>query len=247
MRSSPSARSVRWIRRHARSGSASGRSGSGPRAPTTASRFSLETRVHSIAPRRSAYDVRFSSRSRTWPTGGGAAPGMTSNLPISPRCTCTNRSPANSTNRCLPADSAPSSSCPSSTAASAENRPWGLLTRTGRPPNATSSSAARRWRVCPSGIGSETRRGLWQRRQVAGGLVVGQHPDPSYVTLLAGERGAEEELDEPRHLLDRVHPPAHGDHVGVVVLPGQARGLLAPRQGRPHSRHLVGRDLLAVD
>ena len=89
-------------------------------------------------------------------------------------------------------------------------------------------------------------RGVGQRREVAGRLVVGEHPDPAYVPDLAGEVGAQEDADEPRHLRDGVHPAADGDHVGVVVLPGQRRGLVAPGERGADTLHLVGGDLLAV-
>src|SRR5207302_4219294 len=39
---------------------------------------------------------------------------------------------------------------------------------------------------------------------------------------------------------------AHGQHVGIVVLAGQAGGVEVVAEGRPHTLHLVGRDLLAL-
>jgi hypothetical protein len=89
-------------------------------------------------------------------------------------------------------------------------------------------------------------RALGQRRQVARLLVVRQHRDAPYVPLLAGEGGRQEDVDEVGHVVEGVHPTAHRDHVGVVVLAGQGGGLLAPHQGGPHTLDLVRRDLLAV-
>ena len=56
----------------------------------------------------------------------------------------------------------------------------------------------------------------------------------------------EEDLDEAGQLVERVHPATQGDHVGVVVLPGERCGLLGPHQGRPDAGDLVGGHLLAV-
>src|SRR4051794_21529072 len=140
---------------------------------------------------------------------------------------CTNRSPGNSTNRFLPHASAPASTWPSTSAADSANRPCGLPARTTRPEKVSVSSSARRWRVCPSGIARRAR----QWRELAGLLVRRELGDPAYVPLLPTEGLGEEDLDEPGHVLERVHAPADRDHVGVVVLTGQPGGLL-----RPHER-----------
>src|SRR4051794_17958633 len=105
-------------------------------------------------------------------------------------------------NRCLPQASAPRSTWPSTSAADSAKRPCGLPTRTTRPPNVAASSPASRWRVCPSGIvGPVSASGLRERRQLAGGLVRRELADPSYVPLVAAERGREEHLDESGHVL----------------------------------------------
>src|SRR3954454_18130356 len=211
------------------------------------------TSAHWVAPRRSAYDVWLRTRrSRTCPTGSGtsATSRCTSKPPISPRWMCTTRSASKSRKRCLPADSAVSSVAPSSCAASAANRPWGLLTRTGPPAKASVNAVASRCRVWPSGMAARGSLGVLggggQRRQVVAGLVVGQHRDPPHVALLAGERGLEEQTDEARHLVHGVHPAADRDHVGVVVLAGEHGGVVVPDERRTDAPHLVGRDLLAV-
>ena len=46
--------------------------------------------------------------------------------------------------------------------------------------------------------------------------------------------------------VDGVHAAADADHLRVVVLAGQRRGLDAPRQRAAHAGHLVRGDLLAV-
>ena len=78
-----------------------------------------EISSHVVAPRRSAYAEEPTSLSRTAPTGSGGGPSSIEKTPISPRWTCTivsadGSSPAsgpgsNVTKRCLPADSAVSS------------------------------------------------------------------------------------------------------------------------------------------
>src|SRR5690606_2797669 len=90
------------------------------------------------------------------------------------------------------------------------------------------------------------RGGLRQRRELAGPLVVGEHADAPAVPLLAAVGRAEEELDEADRLLRAVHAGTDADHVGVVVLAGQDRGVLAPGQRGPDALDLVGGDLLAV-
>src|SRR6478735_9075322 len=120
---------------------------------------------------------------------------------------CTKRSPGNATKRCLPHASAPSTTWPSTSAAESANRPCGLLARTGRPPKVAVSSPARRWRVCPSGIRADR-----ERRERPVGLVRRELVDAPLVPLRAGEGLGEEELDEARHVLERVHPAADGDH-----------------------------------
>src|SRR6185503_2303382 len=237
------------MRAQDRLGSASLRSGSGPSFPTISSRRVAVTSAHCVAPRWSAYDVCSPppiSRIRTWPIGAGTSvtPRCTSKPPINPRCTCTTRSASKSRKRCLPADSATSSIDPSSCMASAPKRPCGLLTRTGCPAKAAVSSVASRCRVCPSGTVLIRRRAGGQRWQVAGLLVVGQHRDPAGVALLAGEGRGQEQVDEVGHLVEGVHPAPDRDHVRIVVLPGQDRGLLAPHQSSPHALHLVRGDLL---
>src|SRR3954451_24999084 len=199
------------IRRQARDGSASGRSGSGPSLASTAARCSGVISAARVAPRRSAYDAGrpsppAASRRRTCPTGGGGGPSASWNLPISPRWTCTMRSPANSRNRCLPAESASTSSVPSSSSDSATSLPCGLLTARTRPAKAAPRSSARRRSVWPSGIvGRPAERGVRQRGEVPGLLVLGEHADPAPVPLLAAETGGEEDLDEAGHVLKRVH------------------------------------------
>ena len=200
------------------------------RAPR--SRCSAPIRSHWVAPRRSAYVVSFCRRSRTWPTGGGA--GRRAQVELADQARgARGRSdrPANSTNRCLPAESAPTTTWPSTSAASAANLPCGLLTRTGRPAKAASRSSRGAGGCAPQASCAE--RGVGQRRQVAGRLVVGEHRDAAHVPLLAGEVGVQEDADEAGHLLEGVHPAADGEHVGVVVLAGERR---PSRRSRPARR-----------
>src|SRR5215472_3395150 len=82
--------------------------------------------------------------------------------------------------------------------------------------------------------------------QFSGLLVLGEHGDAAGVPLLAAERRGHELLDEAGGLLDRVHARAEADDVGVVVLPGELRGLVAPDDGGARPAHLVGGDDLAV-
>src|SRR4051794_33333824 len=263
MSSPPIGARLRLIRSQASSGSASGRSGSGPSRSTSAVRCSGVCSSQAVAPRRSAYDVTSSatsartSRSRTWPTGAGtsAASRETSKRPYRPRWTWTRSSWAKWSHRCLPHDSAPSSTRPSSSAADCAKRPCGLLTRTGWPANASPSAVARRWRVCPSGIRplaaapgvlSRFPGGLRQGRELAGALVLADLAQAAGVPLLLAERRGQEDLDEPRHVPDQVHAAADRDDLRVVVLAPQARGLLRPGQRAADSRHLVGGDLLTV-
>src|SRR5687768_2379460 len=89
-------------------------------------------------------------------------------------------------------------------------------------------------------------RGLRQRRQASPGLVRRQLADPPYVSLVVAERGLEEGLHEPGHLVERVEPTADGDHVGVVVLAGEPGGLVRPYERAADALDLVGRHLLAV-
>ena len=63
---------------------------------------------------------------------------------------------------------------------------------------------------------------------------------------LRGEVGGQEELDQLGGPVDGVHPGTDGDHVGVVVLPAQSRGLGVVGQHGAHTGNLVGRDLLTV-
>src|SRR3954469_22608325 len=83
-------------------------------------------------------------------------------------------------NRCLPWDTTLSRTLPSSRAAPAANRPWGLVTCTGRPTNSRVAPGATRYRVWPSDISAaQAARGTV--RSAVGGLqaevrpVVGGH------------------------------------------------------------------------
>jgi hypothetical protein len=58
--------------------------------------------------------------------------------------------------------------------------------------------------------------------------------------------GGDEAVDEGDGLVDGVLTGADGDHVGVVVLPGQLGGRDAPDERGADTAHLVGGDLLAV-
>ena len=73
-------------------------------------------------------------------------------LPIRPRCTCSQRSSANSTRRCLPREVARSSRWPFSSAAPSSNLPCGLVTSGVVPANASWRSRARANSVWPSGM-----------------------------------------------------------------------------------------------
>src|SRR5690606_13677873 len=117
---------------------------------------------------------------------------------------------------------------PSSSDAPAANRPCGLVTRTGRPPNSSRSMRASRWTVCPSGTS-----GGGARRLVGGELV-----GPALVALVAGEGLGDEGVDQRRGLLERVHASTYGDDVLVVVLPAERGGLPRPGQDGAHTRDL---------
>src|SRR5690606_28639122 len=80
----------------------------------------------------------------------------------------------------------------------------------------------------------------------AGGLVAGHQVDAALVALLAGERLGQEHVDQRLELLLGVLAGAHRDHVRIVVLAGQARGLLVPHQRGADALDLVRGDLLAV-
>src|SRR5690606_20700990 len=97
-----------------------------------------------------------------------------------------------------------------------------------------------------SGTESDQPRLGRQRRQLVCLLVVGYLLDPALVALTARERRGQESLHDRRGLRQGVHPSPDPHHVRVVVLPYQSGGLHAPRQGGPHSGHLVRRDLLTV-
>lgn len=58
--------------------------------------------------------------------------------------------------------------------------------------------------------------------------------------------GSQENLDEAGSLLDRVLAGAQRNHVRIIVLPGQLRGGVIPRERSSHANNLVRRDLLAV-
>src|SRR5690606_4087296 len=70
--------------------------------------------------------------------------------------------------------------------------------------------------------------------------------DPTGVPFGPGERRGQEELHETDRFLRCVHARADADHVGVVVLPGEPRGVLVPGERRADSPHLVRGDLLTV-
>src|SRR5699024_11279083 len=89
-------------------------------------------------------------------------------------------------------------------------------------------------------------RGRGGPRAAAGALVEAHEVDPALVALLDRERLGEEQIDERLELLLGVLARADGDDVGVVVLAGQARGVLVPHQGGAHPGDLVRRDLLPV-
>ena len=157
-------RSARWLRVIRRPGPRPGRrparSGSGP-----------SRRDHLVAPLGSdqlahdgAAQVGVRRSARSWlpaaagpgrrAAGASAAPACTSKVPIRPRWTCTHaRRRANSTNRCLPAASAPHQHGAVDQRGAVGEPALRAATRaTGRPPKAASRSRASRWRVWPSGI-----------------------------------------------------------------------------------------------
>ena len=112
-----------------------------------------------------------------------------------------------------------------------------------------SASPASRWRVCPSGIGrrppaAPTRAAAAGRRSSRS-----RRASPIRRTCRSSpvNGGGEEHLDEAGHVLERVHPAADGDDVGVVVLAGQhARSPRYQASAQRMPVDLVGRDLLAV-
>lgn len=77
-------------------------------------------------------------------------------------------------------------------------------------------------------------------------LVGSQDVDAPLVPFGLRPRRAQERVDNRERFGGGVHPAADADQLGVVVLPGQLRGLGAPRQRTARPGHLVGRDLLAI-
>src|SRR5680860_148645 len=161
-------------------------------------------------------------------------------------------------NRCLPHACASTNPVPSTRFADSTNRPWGLETSTTWPAKCSLIDCASRCRVWPSGISAGpdngpdigprhgSAGGLRQRGQVAGLLVVTQHRDAAAMACLVAERRAEEHVDEPGHLRQRMHPTTHRDDVRVVVLTSQRGCLLAPHQCRARAPDLVRGHLLTV-
>ena len=76
-------------------------------------------------------------------------------------------------------------------------------------------------------------------------LDVGDLGDPPLVAAALEGRG-EPELEDLRRQAGGDDAPTHGEHVGVVVLAAQARGVQVVAQRGPHAVHLVGGDLLAL-
>src|SRR5947209_7851584 len=150
-RSAASGLALRRIRWYARSGSASGRSGSGPSRASSASTSGAGSASHAAGPRRSSQCRRVAIRSRTSPTGAAGTPVPSLKRPYRPRWTCRVRPPSYRCSRCLPKASVSRSTRPDSTAAPPAKRPWGLVTVTRRPANSSRCRAARRCTVCPSG------------------------------------------------------------------------------------------------
>src|SRR5215472_5602652 len=79
-----------------------------------------------------------------------------------------------------------------------------------------------------------------------GRLVLGELRDAAGVTLLAGERLGDEQVDEADRLVVGVLARADRYDVRVVVLAGQERGGLVPHERGTDARDLVRGDLLAV-
>lgn len=69
---------------------------------------------------------------------------------------------------------------------------------------------------------------------------------PPNMTRILAERSGEENLDEPRGLLDPMHAATDRDDVRVVVLPCEPGGFITPRKCGPDTLHLVRRDLFTV-
>jgi hypothetical protein len=67
-------------------------------------------------------------------------------------------------------------------------------------------------------------------RQLAGRLVVLQHPDAAGVSHVAAEGCGQEPLDEPT-ASSRLHAGPDSDDVGVVVCPPEAGGVVVPGHG----------------
>src|SRR3954467_13513343 len=62
----------------------------------------------------------------------------------------------------------------------------------------------------------------------------------------ARESGVEPQREDVIREPEGDDAAAHGEYVGVVVLAGQARGIEIVAERGPHSRDLVGGDLLAL-
>src|SRR6185436_10075081 len=60
------------------------------------------------------------------------------------------------------------------------------------------------------------------------------------------EGGLQPDADDLQSGLERQHPLPEGDHVGVVVLAGEARGLRVPAEGAADAAESVGGHRLAV-
>ena len=77
--------------------------------------------------------------------------------------------------------------------------------------------------------------------------LVGQHfVDAAHVARIVAERSLDKLVHNRERFFRGMHPAAHGDHVRVVVLATQMRGLSGPSQNRADPRHAVRGQLLAI-
>src|SRR4051794_2662715 len=214
------------MRRCATLPSIRGRSGSGPSRARIEVTSGAASTSHTVGPRRSVHTPDPSGpsathRMRSAPFAGGGSPVPPAMVPYRPRCTC-RTSPPKSANRCFPYEKTSWRTRPSSSAAPAANRPWGLVTCTGRPAKICCCSRARRYRVCPSGTGCPPGVvGGHSNLLIAaqGDLPLGGVLDDRFGIAGRYPAGGEPRLVHVRRgdVAQLGHPPAHVVPVGVEL------------------------------
>ena len=203
-----------------------------------------------VAPRRSAYAVGSVCQPRAGPAphrlrGPAGDVGVHVELADRPRWTCTNRSSGNSTNRCLPQASAPTSTWPSTSAADA-GEPALRAARLDHP------AAERRGQLVGQPVeGVALRhpvgRARGQRRQLAGPLVRRRAGRSGAACRSSPENGSARKTSTKRVMSSSecIRPPT-ATTLASLCSRAEQRGLLRPGERAADAGDLVGRDLLAV-